>query len=199
MIDLASWQLDTLRATWQAARPFGHVVVDALVTPDALAGLIEAAGREQHWPETSEIFQFFGSSVPPTQPALCAFGEALGSPEMLFALQTITGESVARVDVRSYFYGPGNYLLPHLDHSIGYGRRLAYAYYLAVPPSAEAGGELELFDVDLDGTQVVATRSALRIAPRANRIVIFEVSDRSLHQVREVLDGGRLSLAGWFY
>ena len=30
-------------------------------------------------------------------------------------------------------------------------------------------------------------------------IFVFEVSTRSLHQVREVLDGLRISLAGWFY
>ncbi len=33
----------------------------------------------------------------------------------------------------------------------------------------------------------------------ANRLVVFDVSDVSLHQVREVLAGLRISLAGWFY
>jgi hypothetical protein len=28
---------------------------------------------------------------------------------------------------------------------------------------------------------------------------VFDVGDVSLHQVREVLDGMRISLAGWFY
>jgi hypothetical protein len=30
-------------------------------------------------------------------------------------------------------------------------------------------------------------------------MAIFDVSDVSLHQVREVLAGLRVSLAGWFY
>ena len=34
--------------------------------------------------------------------------------------------------------------------------------------------------------------------PRENRIVIFEVTPASLHQVREVVRGARVSLSGWF-
>jgi len=41
--------------------------------------------------------------------------------------------------------------------------------------------------------------SARLIEPRPNRLVVFDVSDVSLHQVREVVGGLRISLAGWFY
>jgi len=45
----------------------------------------------------------------------------------------------------------------------------------------------------------VRVESARVIEPRANRLVVFDVSDGSLHQVREVVSGLRISLAGWFY
>jgi len=45
----------------------------------------------------------------------------------------------------------------------------------------------------------VATEPAGQIEPRPNRLVVFEVSEASLHQVREVIGGLRISLAGWFY
>ncbi len=56
-----------------------------------------------------------------------------------------------------------------------------------------------MFACEVERGEIVATTSARVIEPRANRIVFFEVSDASLHQVREVLAGLRVSLAGWFY
>jgi Rps23 Pro-64 3,4-dihydroxylase Tpa1-like proline 4-hydroxylase len=60
------------------------------------------------------------------------------------------------------------------------------------------GGELELFACEMNGDDVVHARSAQLIEPRANRLVLFDVSTASLHQVREVLAGTRVSLTGWF-
>jgi Rps23 Pro-64 3,4-dihydroxylase Tpa1-like proline 4-hydroxylase len=104
-------------------------------------------------------------------------------------LSAVTGKTVMRADMRAYAYRAGHYLLPHNDHQEGVGRVFAYAYYLPTP-EPPIDGALELFD---------GYTSALLIEPRPNRIVFFEVSDRSLHQVREVLGGLRASLAGWFY
>ena len=59
---------------------------------------------------------------------------------------------------------------------------LAHAKRVAAPARAE----------------VVEDRAEL-VEPRPNRLVVFEVSELSLHQVREVMSGLRLSLAGWFY
>ena len=100
--------------------------------------------------------------------------------------------------MRAYAYRPGHYLLPHSDHQHGLQRVLAYAYYLPSPQPA-AGGELELFRCRIDNDAIVATDSELLIEPRANRLVVFDVSDVSLHQVREVVGGLRISLAGWFH
>ena len=66
-------------------------------------------------------------------------------------------------------------------------------------PEPPSGGELELFACHAERDELVSTESARLIEPAANRLVVFEVSVRSLHQVREVLAGLRISLAGWFY
>jgi Rps23 Pro-64 3,4-dihydroxylase Tpa1-like proline 4-hydroxylase len=100
--------------------------------------------------------------------------------------------------MRAYAYRPGHYLLPHTDHRDGLTRQLAYAYYLPTPEPPR-GGELELFACELRDGELVSTVSAAVIEPRPNRIAIFDVGDASLHQVREVVGGLRLSLAGWFY
>jgi Rps23 Pro-64 3,4-dihydroxylase Tpa1-like proline 4-hydroxylase len=105
---------------------------------------------------------------------------------------------VRTVDMRAYAYRPGHYLLPHTDHQDGLARVLAYAYYLP-SPEPPRGGELELFACELAGGEITSVSSGRVIEPRANRLVVFDVSDASLHRVHEVLAGLRLSLAGWFY
>ena len=66
--------------------------------------------------------------------------------------------------------------------------------------AAPQGGELELFRCEVDDAgEIVATAPAARIAHRPNRLVLFDVSATSLHQIREVTSGARLSLAGWFH
>lgn len=198
MIDFASWDLPELSRRWRAAEPFCHVLLDDLVSPEELSRLAVAAGNEPYAPNQGEIFDFFGSNQPVEQPALEAFIDSFGSPAGLAAMHAITGETPTRLEMRAYFYGPGNYLLPHLDHQTVLGRKLACAYYLYIPEGSE-GGELELFDVELRARRIVNARSSKLIQPQANRMVIFEVSDRSLHQVREMTAGARVSLAGWFY
>jgi Rps23 Pro-64 3,4-dihydroxylase Tpa1-like proline 4-hydroxylase len=103
------------------------------------------------------------------------------------------------VSLRSYVYLAGSCLLPHNDLGSGEaGRILAWTYYL-LPRERFEGGELELFECTLDGDEIVGAAAALRIEPVENRFVVFDVSPRSLHQVREVTSGGRVSLSGWFY
>jgi Rps23 Pro-64 3,4-dihydroxylase Tpa1-like proline 4-hydroxylase len=105
---------------------------------------------------------------------------------------------VRRADLRAYAYRVGDYLLPHSDHQHGLERALAFAYYLPSPDPPD-GGELELFRCSIERAELTATESARLIEPRPNRLVVFDVSDVSLHQVREVVGGLRISLAGWFY
>ena len=124
---------------------------------------------------------------------LGAFAEALAPP-----LARITGKAVRTVDLRAYAYRVGHYLLPHADHQEGLARQLAFAYYLP-SPEPPVGGELELYACEVEDGALARIRPASLIEPRANRLVVFDVSDVSLHQVREVTAGLRISLAGWFY
>jgi Rps23 Pro-64 3,4-dihydroxylase Tpa1-like proline 4-hydroxylase len=108
----------------------------------------------------------------------------------------ICGRRLTRSDGVAYSYLPGHFLLPHSDSRESEGRAVAYAYYVGAP---ERGGELELFACSTRKGQILRTRPARRIPARANRLVLFEVSDIALHRVCEVTRGARTSLAGWFY
>jgi Rps23 Pro-64 3,4-dihydroxylase Tpa1-like proline 4-hydroxylase len=186
-----------LARRWRDAEPFPHLVVDDFVDPSALPRLLETLDEEPIERHDGDIFAFEASTPEPRTDALRAlrasFGETFAAP-----LGRITGKPVRRADMRLYAYREGHFLLPHADHQAGVGRALAYAFYLP-SPDPPAGGELELFRCTVEGGEIVATESARVIEARPNRIALFDVSDVSLHQVREVLSGVRISLAGWFY
>lgn len=194
----AAWQDEQqLARAWRAAQPFPHLVFDDFVAAEQLPELMAVLEEEPVERYQGDIFVFDASAPEPTTPELAelrdAFAQALAPP-----LSRITGRSVRRADMRAYAYRVGHYLLPHCDHQDGLERQLAYAYYLP-SPEPPTGGELEMYACRAERDELVATDSAKLLAPAPNRLVVFEVSPLSLHQVREVLAGLRISLAGWFY
>jgi Rps23 Pro-64 3,4-dihydroxylase Tpa1-like proline 4-hydroxylase len=193
-----AWQDEARLATaWRAAEPFPHLVFDGVVADDDLAALLEILEDEPVDRYEGDLFAFEASAPVPATEAMAqlrdSFASVLAPP-----LARITGKAVRRADMRAYAYRVGHYLLPHADHQDGLGRALAFAYYLPSPEPPE-GGELELFRCQLEDGALISTVPDRRIEPRGNRLVIFDVSDVSLHQVCEVLSGLRISLAGWFY
>ena len=186
--------LKKLPREFARARPFPHVVIDAVLSREDHARLVADFDREPQVLVEDEIYLHLRSSEPPAQPSLRAFATALA--EECSVISTICGVSVTRADGAAYVYLPGHYLLPHSDSRRSEGRAIAYAYYVSAP---RRGGELELFECRTRDGEIVRTRPARRIAPRPNRLVLFAVSDLALHQVREVLDGARTSIAGWLY
>ena len=193
-----AWQAEAaLARDWRVAQPFPHLIFDDFLPAaqlPALMGLLEEEPVERY---EADIFAFEASAPEPVTDEMrelrAAFARIVGPP-----LSRITGREVQRADMRAYAYRAGHYLLPHSDHQDGLGRELAYVYYLP-SPEPPTGGELELFACRADGDELVAIESAKLVAPAANRLIVFEVSPLSLHQVREVLAGLRISLAGWFY
>jgi len=196
MIPVAAFQLDGLSRAWAEARPFPHVVLDDVVAPETLAALQLAVSQEPHWPNRGEIYDFMASGEAVVHPVLRALQAELGSAPVLAAVRALSGRPVATADLRSYVYLPGSYLLPHADSRAGIGRLVAFVFYIYTQGCQ--GGELELFACELDGDELTTARPAGQIIPRDNRMVLFDVSNASLHQVREVLAGTRVSLTGWF-
>jgi hypothetical protein len=186
-----------LAEAWRAAQPFPHLVFDDFAAGPALPALLTILEDEPVERHEGDIFAFEASAPEPTTGELRAlrdsFATVLAPP-----LSRITAKAVRRADMRAYAYRVGHYLLPHSDHQDGLERALAFAYYLP-SPDPPVGGELELFRCRIERGEIASTESARLIEPRPNRLVVFDVSDVSLHQVREVLGGLRISLAGWFY
>jgi len=186
-----------LTRAWREALPFPHVVIDDFLAEESLERLMEILDEEGVERYEADLYAFDATPPEPRTDEMralrSAWAEILGP-----ALSRITGASVRHADLRAYAYRVGHYLLPHADHQQGLERKLAFAYYLP-SPEPPVGGELELYSCRTENGELVDIASAKVIEARANRIAIFDVSDVSLHQVREVLGGLRMSLSGWFY
>ena len=186
--------LPALARRFRTAKPFAHLVLDRALPAEDHRRISAAFDEEPHVLVENEIYLHLRSSDPPMTPALRGFHQGL--QESCGVVSQICGRPLSRADGSAYVYLPGHYLLPHSDSRQSEGRAIAYAYYARAPAR---GGELELFDCTARKGQILETRATRRIAARANRLVLFEVTDLALHQVREVLDGARASVAGWFY
>lgn len=186
-----------LARAWRAGLPFPHLVFDDFVPAEALPALLAILEEEPVERYEGDIFVFEASAREPTTPELRSLRDSFASL-LVPPLSRITGRPLRRADMRAYAYRVGHYLLPHSDHQEDLRRAIAYAYYLP-SPEPPSGGELELFSCRAENGELVSTESARLIEPAPNRLVVFEVSTLSLHQVREVLGGLRISLAGWFY
>ena len=192
------WNLSSLRAQWAQAKPFPYVLFDDLLSEANQAELLAAFEDEPCELLRDEIFTFMASAKSPVTPPLRAFRSALEDRAVLDAICAVTQKNTQRVELRGYAYQPGHYLLPHSDHQQELGRKLAFAYYVKTP-SPVVGGELELFSCKYQEQEIIETRSVTILQPSPNRMVLFQVGDESLHQVREVLEGTRLSISGWFF
>ncbi|CAF1381420.1 unnamed protein product, partial [Didymodactylos carnosus] len=108
---------------------------------------------------------------------------------------------IDKIDMTCSIYRHTDYLLCHDDdiHGDVEGRRIAFIYYLVpLTWSHQDGGTLDLFDIDENQQPI---RIAQSLIPKHNRLTFFEVSDKSYHQVAEVLNemDTRLSINGWFH
>lgn len=185
-----------LSRAYHAAVPFPHVAIDGFVADAAWQELRAAFDDEPADNLQDEIFDVMASRSPPEHPAMRALHERLQSAPVLEAIRTITEQPVERAELRAYAYLAGHYLLPHADRDGGGKRRVAYAYYVDLLDDLE-GGELDLYACEGDG-EIHHAHVAATLPPVRNRCVLFQVGPLSLHRVREVTRGARLSFAGWF-
>ena len=104
-------------------------------------------------------------------------------------------KSLSKIDMSAYVYGLGSFLLPHDDQVEG--RIIAYSLHLTdVEMTEKMGGALDLYKADENGV----SKLVKSIIPEYNSLIMFEVSDKSWHQVNEVLeDIQRLTVTGWYH
>ena len=204
-------------ARYAGAQPFPHIVIDGFLQPDALqraiaefpppqaiedwrrADAVDVQGRVAQKLKLGHSDELrFGDS-------LRALVHELHSAPFLRYLERLTGIDGLLPDAHMtggglHQYLPGAELRVHADFNklprFGLDRRLNLLVYLNPGWQAEWGGELELWDRDMRAC-------VQRIAPIANRCVVFSTTRDSYHGMPDPLrcpDGvTRRSLALYYY
>ena len=168
-------------------KPFRHWIISDFT--QHVDVLLEALKGEPFQRKECDLFQFFqGHDVSLTKnEILKKFYADFSNPDFLKEITKITGISVSFIDMSPFIYGDTDYLLPHDDRLER--RKIAYIVYLN-DLSEKEGGHLDFFQ----GSKIVKS-----IVPKKGMLALFEVSEKSFHQVSEVISAERISFAGWFH
>jgi Rps23 Pro-64 3,4-dihydroxylase Tpa1-like proline 4-hydroxylase len=180
---------------YQIALPFPHVVIDNFLDESFFQKVGDALFEEQFHEKYADLFHFFQTNDLQSSEKMQFFSEFIKN-EFIPFMQELSGISLDSkiFDAQGSIYGEGNYLLCHDDRLDN--RAIAFILYLT-DLQPEEGGELLLYTTR-DGMPTRA--NAKKIQPKTNRLVCFTVSDKSFHEVAEVLaDTQRVAIGGWLH
>jgi len=177
--------------------PFPHVIVKDFLDEQTLDLVTYAlAGLEYDFDE-SDLFNYLSFGLTEVDhPVINILRDDLGDETWRAKVAERFGvKSLSKIDMSAYVYGLGSFLLPHDDQVEG--RIIAYSLHLTdVEMTEKMGGALDLYEADVSG----ASKLVKSIIPEYNSLIMFEVSDKSWHQVNEVLeDIQRLTVTGWYH
>jgi Rps23 Pro-64 3,4-dihydroxylase Tpa1-like proline 4-hydroxylase len=207
-VDRLETELPELKASYEAATPFRHVIIDNFLEPGFARQL------HQDYPQLDAMqrsmarilkarsydgdFDRFGS------PFSDYFGSIQAEP-FLSWLRRLTGIDDLEMDPKLVGGGlhqgaRGSSLHVHADHNThphdpSRYRRINVLFYVNDGWKPSWGGELDLYDAT--GTRVVE-----RVIPAFNRCVIMDVHDHAFHGYEALRIPGKITrklLASYFY
>ncbi len=182
--------IEHLRLSYQAARPFRHLIIDDLFSDQLLDTLVLEMGKmaAHQWiknnidPRESTARMRSGADLGPAGIQLTSI---VHSAAFLYLLSEISG--VWQLLPDPYLQGAGyaqmrrgDHFQIHSDRSVAYNtgltRRLAMIIFLNKSWPPEFAGQLELWNDD-------SSRCEVSIEPKFNRTVLFEVASPNFHGV----------------
>ncbi|WP_444437319.1 2OG-Fe(II) oxygenase [Pseudomonas sp. A6] len=181
---------------YQSNSPFAHIVIDDFLPASTISRLLAEYPADQQspiWNDASHRDKSSGEYVqqlkrnvrdvlrmPPTYRQL--FWELNSQPFLAYLAQlTGIGNLIPDPNLRGagiHQIARGGFLKVHTDfcthRDFGFDRRLNVLIYLNDDWQAAYGGELELWDAQMQGPPT-------RVLPILNRCVVFSTTDTSLH------------------
>jgi Rps23 Pro-64 3,4-dihydroxylase Tpa1-like proline 4-hydroxylase len=182
--------IEDLRASYKAAKPFPHLIIDNLFVEGLLDSLLTEISQmlPEQWLNIGQDTRERTARMRSAAEMSTAGNQLLSivhSAGFLYLLSEITGISQLLPD--PYLQGAGyalmrrgDYFSVHADRNVAYEtgltRRLAMIIFLNKSWSTEYHGQLELWSDD-------AKRCEATIEPLFNRTIIFEVAYPNFHGV----------------
>ena len=179
-------RISQLRAEFDNAMPYRHLVIDDFLTPEMANTLHEKfpsiEALKTHWKSLNEK-KSEGSNFDEFHPSFKALKEELFSQKVYDWVSQVTGIEEVFITDDSMGAGlhqgvDGSFLDIHIDFNIHHiknvHRRLNLLIYLEKDWKDEYGGHLEMWNGNM-------TKCEKKVAPVFNRCVIFETNEISYH------------------
>ncbi|KRH93403.1 putative component of NuA3 histone acetyltransferase complex [Pseudoloma neurophilia] len=165
--------------------PFNHIVIDGFLPEAEFEKIKEIYTSLQFYEKKSDLFHFYQTKELNQNKELKFFTDKIANN--IHVLEQNPDKSYEEYWFNTFasFYKSGNYLLCHDDKLEN--RLFAFSYYL----DDYETGELVLFNDS-------ANNEVKRVNVKKNRMVIFEVSDVSFHEVAICRTDGRRAFTGWY-
>jgi Rps23 Pro-64 3,4-dihydroxylase Tpa1-like proline 4-hydroxylase len=202
---------DALKAEFDAAEPFRHILIDSLLDPDFAREAASCFPTFEEALQQGFAFDFVNerrkvqiSDASKFPEPIARLHRALASPEFLADLEHITGIPRLLADETlagggMHVTGPHGRLDVHVDFNFAeerrLHRRLNVLVYMNPDWDDRWGGAVELWDRKVK-------RCHRTVMPRLGRCVLFETSDISFHGVQPLTcpeDVVRKSFAAYYY
>lgn len=190
-------EIERLKKIFPSQKPFPYLEFKNFFQPEKVIEIVKALAEEQFSPQQADLFQFkqTGDLSATKNKVLQEFRTFLSSPEFTSYLSYITSTNLKAksIDMSGTLYEDTDYLLCHDDQLEG--RKVAYFLYLSDLDKND-GGALNLFSSQ-DGIPIEVK---VAIISRCNTFSVFLVSEKSFHEVAEVVrDVQRIAISGWFH
>lgn len=190
-------QIKRFQTTFPTQKPFPYLEFKNFMQPDKIIAIVKALAEEKFHPQQADLFQFkqTGDLSATKNIVLQEFRTFLSSPEFISYLGYITSINLKSkvIDMSGTLYEDTDYLLCHDDQLEG--RKIAYFLYLSDLDKND-GGALNLFS----SPNGIPTEAVATIIPKCNTFSFFLVSEKSFHEVAEVVRKvQRIAVSGWFY
>ena len=184
----------SLKSSFQNARPYPYFELRGFFNKKKLLGLKKEVLKERFERQEKDLFSLSNTKElkHSGSKTIKEFYGFLSSGEFIGLMMRLTGQKhLKSIDMHAHKMVQGDYLLFHDD--VIEGRKIAYIVYLC-DFKGQDGGKLQLFDVKNP------RNPAAQIIPRFGTFACFEVSQKSLHVVEEIMgEKDRVTIGGWFY
>lgn len=189
--------LEQYKKTFQNNKPFPHLELHHFLNEEKAKQLLAALQKEPLYEKEADLFKFMQSNdfAATNIPLLRSFQEFLSSEECVAFLEYITETKLKakEIDMAASLYQNTDYLLPHDDRLEK--RKIAYMCYFSNFKDND-GGKLLLYSTE----NKKPLESEKAVIPEFNMFVCFKVSEKSFHEVEEIIvNKQRITIGGWFH
>lgn len=194
---LENRKLVKLKKEFLRAKPFPHIRIENFLKEEVANKLLNEVKKEEFKEKESDLFNFKQTDdlYFSKNKFIKNFNDDFLNWEFFSFVSQITGKKFSgTLDMSATLYESCAFLLPHDDELEG--RKIAYLLYLAKGFSEKDGGAFALYN----SIKGVPAKVVKRYSPKWNSLLMFEVSEKSFHEVEENLSKkDRFAIGGWLH